>query len=308
MSPSTAPGPVPALSVIVVNFNAGDLLTDCVSAVLASDVPLEVIVVDNGSADGSLESLRARCGPDPRLTILENGANLGFAKANNRALPLARADRLLLLNPDCIIGADTLSQMLAFMDGRPDVGMAGCVVRNPDGSEQVASRRSIPDPWIALKRISRVDRLLPDGGGRRLDRHHEPLPDKPVEVDAISGSFMLVSRRALDEVGPLDEGYFLHCEDLDWFVRFRQAGWTIALVPDVSVVHHKGACSRRHPFMVERHKHRGMERFYRKFQYRQYPRVFSWLVILGIRAHFWGRVLSDRLGRIAGRGEPGGTS
>lgn len=305
MSTPAPPGPIPALSVIVVNFNAGHLLADCVAAVLGSGVPLEVIVVDNGSEDASLGRLRERFRQDPRLAILENGTNLGFAKANNRALPLARADRLLFLNPDCITGADTLRRMLAFMDERPDVGMAGCVVRNPDGSEQVASRRSIPDPWIALKRILRLDRLLPGRGGRRLDRHREPLPDAPVEVEAISGSFMLVSRRALDQVGPLDEGYFLHCEDLDWFVRFRQAGWTIALVPDVSVVHHKGACSRRHPIAVERHKHRGMERFYRKFQYGRYPRVFSWLVILGIRAHLWGRVLVHRLGRIAARVAPG---
>jgi GT2 family glycosyltransferase len=188
--------------------------------------------------------------------------------------------------------------MLAFMDSRPDVGMAGCIVRNPDGSEQVASRRSIPDPWIALKRILRLDRLVTGKGGRRLNHHQDPLPTTPVDVEAISGSFMLVKRRALDEVGPLDEGYFLHCEDLDWFVRFRQAGWTIALVPDVSVVHHKGACSQQNPIMVERHKHRGMERFYRKFQARQHPAIFNGLVVLGIRLHFLSRILRHRLYRL----------
>jgi GT2 family glycosyltransferase len=298
MSTDTA---LPAVSVVVVNYNAGDLLSECVGAVLGSDVTVEVVVSDNGSDDGSLEHLRARFDADSRLRILENRANLGFAAANNRALPLARADRLLFLNPDCLVGADTLGRMLAFMDGRPDVGMAGCIVRNPDGTEQVASRRAIPDPWIALKRILRLDRLFPNRGGRRLNLHHEPLPAEPVEVEAISGSFMLVSRRALDAVGPLDEGYFLHCEDLDWFVRFRQAGWTIALVPDVDVVHHKGACSRRSPLLVERHKHRGMERFYRKFQAREYPTLFNGLVIFGIRAHFWSRVLADTLSRMLGR-------
>ncbi len=296
---------VPAVGVIVVNYNAGDLLSMCVGAVLGSDVAVEVVVSDNGSDDGSLEQLRAAFGADPRLCILENRANLGFAAANNCALPLVRGDRLLFLNPDCLVGPDTLGRMLAFMDTRPDVGMAGCVVRNPDGSEQVASRRAIPDPWIALKRILRLDRLLPNRGGRRLNLHHEPLPAEPVEVEAISGSFMLVSRRALDAVGPLDEGYFLHCEDLDWFVRFRQAGWTIALVPDVDVIHHKGACSRRHPLKVERHKHRGMERFYRKFQAREYPMLFNGLVIFGIRAHFWGRVLVDTLSRMFGRSRSG---
>ncbi|MFB1488839.1 MULTISPECIES: glycosyltransferase family 2 protein [unclassified Thiocapsa] len=296
---------VPVVGVIVVNYNAGDLLTECVGAVLGSEMPVEVVVSDNGSDDGSLEQLRALFGTDPRLRILENQANLGFAAANNRALPLARAARLLFLNPDCLVGPDTLGRMLAVMDSRPDVGMAGCIVRNPDGSEQVASRRAIPDPWIALKRILRLDRLLPNRGGRRLNLHHEPLPAEPIEVEAISGSFMLVSRPALDAVGPLDEGYFLHCEDLDWFVRFRQAGWTIALVPDVSVIHHKGACSRRSPLLVERHKHRGMERFYRKFQAREYPMLFNGLVIFGIRAHFWSRVLVDTLSRMFGRSRSG---
>ncbi|WP_296806996.1 glycosyltransferase family 2 protein [Thiocapsa sp.] len=296
---------VPAVGVIVVNYNAGALLSKCVGEVLGSDVSVEVVVSDNGSDDGSIEHLRAMFGTDPRLRILENRANLGFAAANNRALPLVRADRLLFLNPDCLIGPDTLARMLAFMDSRPDVGMAGCIVRNPDGSEQVASRRAIPDPWIALKRILRLDRLLPNRGGRRLNLHHEPLPAEPIEVEAISGSFMLVSRRALDAVGPLDEGYFLHCEDLDWFMRFRRAGWTIALVPDVSVIHYKGACSRRSPILVERHKHRGMERFYRKFQAREYPKLFNGLVIFGIRVHFWSRVLADTLSRMFGRPRSG---
>lgn len=296
---------VPAVGAIVVNYNAGDLLSACVGAVLGSDVSVEVVVSDNGSDDGSLAHLRALFGADPRLRILENRANLGFAAANNRALPMIRADRLLFLNPDCLVGPDTLGRMLAFMDARPDVGMAGCIVRNPDGSEQVASRRAIPDPWIALKRILRLDRLLPNGGGRRLNLHHDPLPTEPVEVEAISGSFMLVSRHALDAVGPLDEGYFLHCEDLDWFVRFRQAGWTIVLVPDVDVIHHKGACSQRNPLEVERHKHRGMERFYRKFQARQYPTLFNGLVIFGIRARFWTRVAVDTLSRMFGRPRPG---
>jgi GT2 family glycosyltransferase len=296
---------VPAVGAIVVNYNAGDLLSACVGAVLGSDVSVEVVVSDNGSDDGSLAHLRALFGADPRLRILENRANLGFAAANNRALPMVRADRLLFLNPDCLVGPDTLGRMLAFMDARPDVGIAGCIVRNPDGSEQVASRRAIPDPWIALKRILRLDRLLPNGGGRRLNLHHDPLPTEPVEVEAISGSFMLVSRHALDAVGPLDEGYFLHCEDLDWFVRFRQAGWTIVLVPDVDVIHHKGACSQRNPLEVERHKHRGMERFYRKFQARQYPTLFNGLVIFGIRAHFWTRVAVDTLSRMFGRPKPG---
>lgn len=277
---------VPRLAVIVVNYNAGTLLSDCVGAVLGSDIAVEVVVSDNGSSDGSLGQLRALHGDDARLTLLENQANLGFARANNRALPLTHAPYLLFLNPDCLVTGDTLSRMLEVMDAHPEVGMAGCIVRDPDGGEQVASRRAIPDPWIALQRFTGLDRLLPGQGRRRLNLHGDPLPTEPVAVEAISGSFMLVRRRALDAVGPLDEGYFLHCEDLDWFVRFDLGGWRIVLVPDVSVVHHKGACSSANPLLVERHKHRGMERFFRKFQAARYPRLFGALVILGIRARY----------------------
>ncbi|GAB0147995.1 glycosyltransferase family 2 protein [Marichromatium sp. PS1] len=272
---------MPLVSVIVVNYNAGALLAECVTAVLGSTLAVEVIVSDNGSVDDSLTRLRARVGADARLRIVENGANLGFAAGNNRALPLAGAPWLLFLNPDCIVAPDTLGRMVEALEAHPEAGIAGCMVRDPDGAEQVACRRAIPDPWIALRRLLGLERL----GGAGLDQRHLPPPREPVTVEATSGSFMFVRRAALEQVGPLDEGYFLHCEDLDWFVRFAEAGWRVLLVPGVEVVHHKGACSGGDPLAVERHKHRGMERFYRKFQYRRYPRPFSWLVILGIRLH-----------------------
>jgi len=295
----------PILSVVVVNYNAGDLLAEAVGAVLASALPLEVIVSDNGSVDTSLASLEVRHGADPRLRVLRNGANLGFAGGHNRALPWARAPYLLFLNPDCIVGPETLPRLIDFMAATPAAGMAGCIVRNPDGSEQQASRRRIPDPWVGLVRFLHLDRLWPKlVAGKRLNLDNEPLPAAPLPVEAISGSFMLVRRRALDEVGPLDEGYFLHCEDLDWFVRFRRAGWPIYLVPGIEVLHHQGACSSSRPVAVEWYKHKGMARFFRKFQFRDYPLPFSLLVLLGIWAHFGVLLLAAgarRLGRLGRR-------
>jgi len=291
----------PALSVIIVNYNAGHLLADCVGAVLGSLIDLEVVVSDNGSSDDSLALVRDRHGGDPRLTLLENGENLGFARGNNVALSRTSGPHVLFLNPDCIVGADTLSVMLGFMDATPEAGMAGCIVRNPDGSEQVASRRAIPDPWIGLVRFLHLERIWPGlAAERRLDRTSEPLPDAPVPVEAISGSFMLVRRQALEEVGPLDEGYFLHCEDLDWFVRFKRAGWKVYLVPGVAVVHHKGSCSAGRPVSVEWHKHKGMTRFFRKFQFREYPLPFSVLVVIGIWAHFGAFLVVDAMRRLTG--------
>ncbi|AFL74604.1 glycosyltransferase family 2 protein [Thiocystis violascens] len=277
----------PAVSVLIVNYNAGALLADCVAAVLESSLGLQVLIGDNGSSDDSLRAVRARFGDDPRLTLVEHGANLGFAAGNNRLLHLAQAPYLLFLNPDCIVQPHTLERMLHFMDATPDAGMAGCVIRDPDGTEQVASRRAIPDPWIGLVRVLRLDRLWPTlTRGKRLNLTDQPLPDQPTRVAAISGSFMLVRRAALKAVGPLDTGYFLHCEDLDWFVRFARAGWGIYLVPDAEAIHHKGACSHARPLRVEWHKHRGMARFFRKFQRDDYPRLFGLLVLIGIWGHF----------------------
>jgi GT2 family glycosyltransferase len=293
--------PAARLSIIIVNYNAGDLLSDSVGAVLDCRLPIQVLVSDNGSSDGSTEALEARFRGDHRLTVIRNGANLGFAAGNNRVLDLATAPYLLFLNPDCIATPAAIERMLGFMDATPRAGMAGCIIRDPDGSEQVASRRAIPDPWIGMVRFLHLDRLWPRlASAHRLDLRDDPLPTEPARVQAISGSFMLVRRQALAEVGPLDEGYFLHCEDLDWFVRFDQAGWGIYLVPDVSVVHHKGACSTSSPTRVQWHKHRGMQRFFDKFQRRRHPLPFALLVTLGIWAHFGIAVSLEALRRLAG--------
>jgi GT2 family glycosyltransferase len=116
--------------------------------------------------------------------------------------------------------------------------------------------------------------------------HQKPLPEKPVYKEAISGAFMLVRRSAMEDVGLMDEGYFLHCEDLDWCMRFRQKGWKILFVPDVEVIHAKGVCSHPRPVRVEWHKHKGMVRFYRKFFRHQYPFLLMWCVIGAVWLRF----------------------
>lgn len=283
----TAGWPMPAISIVIVAFNSGPLLADCVRAALASSVTVEVIVVDNGSVDGSLQALDALRGGESRLVLLRNGRNLGFAAAANRALDIARACWLLFLNPDCLIRPDTLERMLTIVADRQDVGIAGCMIRNPDGSEQAGCRRTEPTPLRSLSRVLHLNRLE-TGGGRLagFDQTRQPLPTDPVPVDAISGAFMLVRRSALERVGPLDEGYFLHCEDLDWCRRFRDAGYTVLFVPGVEIVHHKGVSSRTRPVRVEWHKHRGMLRYYRKFFRDAYPRPLAWLVHAMVWARF----------------------
>ena len=282
----SAPQNAARVSVVVVNYNGGELVLDAVRAVLSSTVGVEVHVVDNASNDGSPQQLRNLFADRVNFHLIENRDNLGFARANNQALRRISSDYALLLNPDCLVQPDTIEQMLQILADRPGVGMAGCLVRNPDGTEQLGCRRDLPTPWSSLVRVLNLDKLLPPKPGSDAIGAERPLPAEPVEVQAISGSFMLVRRAALQNVGLMDEGYFLHCEDLDWCAAFRERGWKILFVPSVDVVHYKGTCSNGHQVRVLWYKHKGMARFYRKFLKRYYPFVLSWLVYLGIWARF----------------------
>lgn len=278
--------PPPLVSVIMVNFNGGWLLTEAVRAVLETIIPLEVIIVDNGSQDNSFAYLKRVVGEDVRVHLIENGLNLGFARANNIALRRARGDYVLLLNPDCIVRPNTLPCLLESMANHPQVGMAGCLIRNPDGTEQAGCRRAVPTPWRTFVRVLHLNRIFPHHPRfRSFLLLHQSLPQQAIEVEAISGAFMLIRREVLKHVGWLDENYFLHCEDLDWCMRFRQAGWKILFVPDVDAIHYKGVCSRDKPLQVLWYKHKGMARFYQKFFRHQYPRSLMVLVLSSV----WGR-------------------
>jgi len=273
------------VSIIIVNFNAGGLLERSVRSVLASSIPIEVIVVDNGSGDGSIVRLRQSI-TDERLNIIENFANLGFARASNIGIQPATGEYILLLNPDTIIQPDTLERLLPVFGQHPEAGIIGCMICNPDGSEQAGCRRRVPTPARSLVRMLHLDKPFPFLREKSVLLHKAPLPDTPIEMEALSGAFMFVRRKAMDEVGLLDEKYFLHCEDLDWCMRFRSRGWRILFVPDVEIVHYKGSCSVSRPVRVEWHKHCGMVHFYQRFFRHQYPFWMLWLVYSGIWFRF----------------------
>ena len=223
-----------------------------------------------------------------RLKIIRNTTNIGFAKACNMAACDVSGQYLLYLNPDCILEKNAISELLATLKGNSAAGMAGGLLLNPDGTEQAGGRRGVPTPWRSFVRAFGLSRL-----GNRYPKlfsdfllHTEPAPEVPIEVEAISGACMMVRREALEDVGPLDEGYFMHCEDLDWCMRFRQKGWKILFVPTAKIVHYRGACGKSRPIFVEWHKHKGMMRFYRKFFRHQYPGFLMWLVGFGVWLRF----------------------
>lgn len=274
----------PEISAIVVNYNAGVLLRNCVDSLLNCPLEVEVIVVDNASQDASLSSLQ---GLD-RAQIIRNTKNRGFAAACNQGIVLAKADNLLFLNPDCSFIPGTLQELLKYLDEDPKAGMVGGLLLNMDGTEQGGGRRAVPTPWRSFVRAFGLSRFSHRWPKLFFDfhLHKQPLPDGPIEVEAISGACMLIKREVLAQVGTWDEEYFLHCEDLDWCMRIRQAGWKVLFVPTAQFTHTLGVCGRSRPMFVEWHKHKGMMRFYRKFFQHQYPGILMWLVALGIWLRF----------------------
>ncbi|MEF3074293.1 glycosyltransferase family 2 protein [Methylobacter sp. Wu1] len=275
-----------AVTLVTVNYNAGDMLLSCIRS--AAGQVGEIIVVDNASSDQSLVNLSAQDELLGTVKIIRNSRNLGFAAACNIGMQAAKGDYILFLNPDCELNPDAIQAMLDVFHECAEAGMAGGLLIGPDGREQGGGRRAIPTPWRSFVRAFGLSRFEHRWPKLFFDFHlnKQPLPVHPVEIEAISGACMLVKRKAIEDVGLWDEAYFLHCEDLDWCMRFRQKKWKILFVPDAHVVHHKGMCSRSRPIFVEWHKHKGMMRFYRKFFSHQYPRPLMWLVGAGIGLRF----------------------
>ena len=271
--------------VVVVADSGGDAL-NCVEAALASTAAIELIVVDNASRDGVPEALACACAGDARVRLLRNGANLGFGAAVNRGAALAQGDALLVLNPDCRLAPDTVARLRAELAAQPRAGLVGAVVCGVDGRpDRNAFRR---DPLLARALATFRARALGRGdavpvGGVQIEG---PLPATSVAVEAVSGALMLLPKAVFDAVGGFDEGYFLHCEDLDLCRRVRDAGHAVLLAGGVRVLHAKGGSSRRRPLFVSWHKHRGMWRWFRRFDPAARHPLLVPLVWAGLWAHF----------------------
>ena len=274
------------VTIVVVNYNAGKLLEQCIDLCLQQVG--DVILVDNASVDASMKAVSVRFGGDSRLRVIRNSANLGFAVACNIGARVATGQFVLFLNPDCALGEGAVSQLLLALESDPKAGMAGGLLVDEDGKEQPGGRRAVPTPWRSLVRAFQLSRFA-DRWPRLFtdfNLHMQPLPATAITVEAISGACTMVTRKAMSDVGPWDEQYFLHCEDLDLCMRYRQKEWIILFVPGSRVVHHQGACGRSRPLFVEWHKHKGMMRFYLKFFRHQYPAGLMWLVGFGVWLRF----------------------
>ncbi len=275
-----------SVTAVIVNYNSGEWLEKSVTSLLDSSMPLTVYVVDNHSRDGSVQAVRRIDAPG-QIHIIENKENRGFAAANNQVLSEVESDYYVLINPDCTARRETVEKVVEAMEHDPGIGLASCLIRDPDGAIQKTCRRKFPTPWSGLVRtlgLDRVTRNNPvfanfDLGGQ--------APGEGVEyVEAVSGAFMVARGAAMRDVGVLDEDYFMHCEDLDWCMRYWKSGYKVAFVPGVEVVHAKGGSSSSNKWRVNWHLHRGMIRFYRKFYREKYPLAVMWLVFAGVGFRF----------------------
>lgn len=283
------------LSIVIVNYNTRQLTLDCLQSVFDSETgySYEVIVVDNASADGSVETIRSQF-PDS-VHLIANTENTGFAKANNQAMDIAKGRYVLLLNSDTIVQPDTLQTMIAYMDENPELGASGCKVILPDGSLDKACRRGFPTPSASFYYAFGLSKLFPDVP--RFNQYQLGYldPNETYPVDCLVGAFMLVRSETIRQIGGLDETFFMYGEDIDWCYRIKEAGWGIHYHPATYIVHYKGASSRRKPLKIIYEFHRAMWVFHRKHYKKQYSFITNAAVYSGITVKFGLSLLMNKL-------------
>ena len=283
------------LSVVFLSYNTRDLTRQALSSVLAAaeGLEVEIFVVDNASADGSADMVAEEF---PQVKLICNAANVGFSAGNNVALRQVTGEYALLINTDTIVRRDALRTMVEFLDAHPEAGACGCKILDPDGTLQLDSRRGFPTPLAAFCKMSGLSRLFPK---HPLIAHYHMTyldPEQTAEVEVLSGSCMMVRKSAMDQVGLLDEDYFMYGEDIDWCYRFHQAGWKIYYVPTTEIIHFRGESGRGTPLKILYRKSRAMSIFVNKHMARRYRFFPLWLLQVGIALHGTFRFLA-RAGR-----------
>jgi GT2 family glycosyltransferase len=271
----------PKLSIVIVNWKTPILLARCLKSIEADTgfSQFTIYVVDNDSQDQSVSLLEKDF---PYVRVEANRANIGFSRACNQIIKKVESEFVLLLNPDTEIKGDSISNLVQFMETHPDCGAVGPKVLNPDGTLQLACRRSFPSPSAAFFRLTYLSKLFPKNElFSKYNMTYED-PDSCTEVDALSGSCMMVRKKAIDEIGLLDEEIFMFGEDIDWCWRIKEANWKIFYLPNAVVWHAHGASSRLRPIGATIDLHKGMEVFYRKHLASKYWAPFNALVYAAI--------------------------
>ena len=263
------------LSVVIVNYNVKHYLRQCLDSVQRAAVGLDVDVwvVDNASSDGSVAELRSEF---KNVHWIENHENVGFAKANNQAIRQSEGELVLLLNPDTFIAEDVLNDCIRFFEKHPNAGALGIHMVNRDGSFARESRRGLPTPATAFYKVIGLNRLFPTS--RRFAHYHMGhLPEfADARIEALSGAFMMLRRKTLEQTGLLDESYFMYGEDIDLSYRIGQSGWECWYSPKL-MLHYKGESTQQTSFRYVYNFYHAMLIFFRKHFARRY--WFAWIIV-----------------------------
>jgi GT2 family glycosyltransferase len=267
----------PIISICILTYKACEFLKNCLVSIYqqSSVLPFEVIVVDNHSMDGTLEMLRNEF---PAVRWVENQCNDGYTRPMNQALQMASGQYLVQLNPDTIIHPGAIDTLVDFMRSHPDAGIVTPKVLNRDGTLQKQCRRSAARPWDTFTYFSGLARRYPKNpryAGYLMTYLDE---DEVNEVEAVSGSCMMIRRETIDQIGFLDELFFAYQEDADFCFRARKAGWKIYYVPDAKIIHFGGqGGSKVEVYRSIYHWHRSYFLYYRKNLARDYFFLGNWL-------------------------------
>lgn len=271
------------LSICIVTYRARDFLHDCLKSIAefsGSALTNEIIVVDNHSNDGTLEMLRSEF---PRVTLIANQENAGYTRPNNQAMRISSGRYILLINPDCLVEEGAMDGLAAFLDQHPEVGIVGPKVLNRDRTLQKQCRRSEAGPWDAFCYFSGLANLFPND--KRFAGYLMTYMDENIlhEVQAVSGSCMLIRREVIEQIGYLDENFFAYQEDSDFCRRARLAGWKVFYYPDSRVVHFAGeGGSGVKPFRSIYEWHRSYYLYYRKHFSDDYFFLLNWVYYLAM--------------------------
>jgi GT2 family glycosyltransferase len=264
------------ISIVIVSYNVKYFLEQCLLSVrkAIAGIDAEVIVVDNHSSDGSVEYLGSRF---PEVVFITNQENKGFAVANNQALRLCKGEYVLLLNPDTVIGEESIHTLCFFMDEHPGAGGVGVKMINGHGAFLAESKRSFPSPWVSFCKLFGLSKLFP--GSKLFARYSLSClsPNQQHQVDVLAGAFMLIRHEALDKAGLLDEAFFMYGEDIDLSYRLVLAGYTNYYIPE-RILHYKGESTKRGDIDFVKNFYGAMLIFYDKYYKRS-----GWLVSFFIR-------------------------
>ncbi len=284
------------LSVIIVNYNVKHFLEQCLHAVIKAsrNIPTEVFVVDNHSADGSNQLVKEKF---PSVHLIENSENAGFSKANNQAIRIAKGKYILLLNPDTVVEEDTFTKTTAFMDQHPEAGGLGVKMIDGKGNFLPESKRGLPTPWVAFCKMSGLSKLFPRS--RKFGEYHLSYLDNNLihSVDVLAGAFMLLRREALTRVGMLDETFFMYGEDIDLSYRMILGGYKNYYFPETTIIHYKGESTKKGSLNYVRVFYQAMIIFAKKHFSGEGAGIFSLLLHLAI----WLRALLSVFHRFINR-------